>query len=115
MFLRGKTSTRPAYDGVILLCHIRESIPILLRAVKNNSLEDRFRSVVAGMGDISAYLADHHRDKFHADNGQVDLGLYNVFLKVNGHKADPRSTCEMRATQSYEILRELLGQKPNFR
>ena len=67
------------------------------------------------MGDISAYLADHHRDKFHADNGQVDLGLYNVFLKVNGYKADPRSTCEMRATQSYEILRELLGQKPNYR
>ena len=74
--IRGKSSVRPSYDGVLLLSHIRESIPILLRAVKNHSLEGRFRSVVAGMGDISAYLADHHRDKFHADNGQVDLGLY---------------------------------------
>ena len=62
MVIRGKTSARPAYDGVLLLSHIRESIPILLRAFKNHSgLEGRFRRVVAGMGDISAYLADHHR------------------------------------------------------
>ena len=67
------------------------------------------------MGDISAYLADHHREKFFADNGQVDLGLFNVFAKVNGYKADKRSPCEQRATHSYEILRELLGEKPNYR
>ena len=57
----------------------------------------------------------NHRDKFHADNGQVDLGLFNVFAKVNGYKAEKRCTCEQRATHSYEILRELLGEKPNYR
>lgn len=113
--IRGKSSVRPSYDGVLLLSHIRESIPILLRAVKNHSLQGRFRSVVAGMGDISAYLADHHRQKFYAENNQIDLGLFNVFAKVNGYRADKRSTCEQRATHSYEILRELLGEKPNYR
>ena len=115
---KGKNSTRPAYDGVLLLSHIRESIPVLLRAVKKHDLEQRFRGVVAGMGDISAYLADHHKDKFQADNRaagpQVDLGLFNVFTKVNGYKPNKYATCEQRATHSYEILRELLGEKPTY-
>ena len=40
---KGIKSKRPAYDGVVMVCHVQERIPVLLKALKRLNLMDRFK------------------------------------------------------------------------
>ena len=80
---KGIKSKRPAYDGVVMVCHVQERIPVLLKALKRLNLMDRFKQLVAGLGDTSTYLGKAHAKKI-MSGGKMDLALSNVFRTVTG-------------------------------
>ena len=107
--------TRPPYEKVVLLCHYQESIPRLLRAVKKAGLQDKFRNIVAGMGDTCSYLAQCHMKKFLDQGVSVpDLSLKNTSSLVLGMQISYSKSSDTKAKGTYEIIEKLLKDKPNF-
>jgi hypothetical protein len=103
---KGRSSARPAYDGVLLLSHIQETIPVLIKSMRKHGLEERFGRTVKGMGDLCTYLAQCHVDKF-MRKGKVDLSLINVLSIIKPSYVG--STCEIRAKNSYQVLENLMA------
>ncbi len=113
---KGCDSVRPRYDGVVLLSHIQESIPGLLKAVRKQSLYDRFRRTVKGMGDLCSFLAQCHMKRFVAlgTGHKMDLGLHAVSGVILGERIGSSASCERKAQTVYDILERLLEAKPGY-
>jgi len=119
MFLeRGRTSTRPAYDGVLLVSHILESIPLLLKVIKKHKMEDAFYKTVKGFGDLCTFMAQNHSRRFIDEDrptNQMNLSLNVVYKVIFGRTINlPSMTCDGKAQASYEILVHLLDDSPNY-
>jgi len=119
MFLeRGRTSTRPAYDGVVLVSHILESIPLLLKVVKKHKMEEAFYKTAKGFGDLCTFMAQNHSRRFIDEDrptSQMNLSLNVVYKIIFGRTINlPSLTCEGKSQASFEILVKLLEEPPNY-
>ena len=114
---KGCQSSRPSYDGVILLSHLQESIPTLLKTVKKLEISERFNKVVKGVGDLCSYLAQCHMKKFmgdYANTGKMDLSLPAVTEAILKQRMSKINTVEKNAYVIYQVLERLLECKPTY-
>ncbi len=113
---KGCRSVRPAYDGILLLSHIQEIIPTLIKSMRKHCLYERFSRTVKGMGDLCTFLAQCHLKRFArgTDAGRVDLAISAVSLSVLGERTTERSSCDRKAKTTYEVLERLLETPPTY-
>ena len=110
---KGKSRSRPDFDGVLLLSYAQEAIPVLLKAMTKRGLVSRFRGVVKGMGDLSTYLAKKHAKKF-MENGNMDLKLKTVYNKIVQQNLGPYATKDRTSEATFHILQKLLNDNPSY-
>ena len=118
---KGQRSVRPQYDGVVLLSHVQESIPSLLRAVRQSGVVDRFERVVKGMGDMCSYLAQCHIGRLteggsggSGEGGKLDLSMGKVHQAVFGihlpdssnyFRTDKRASCVHKVVLTFKLFK----------
>ena len=109
---KGRNRVRPAYDGVVLLSHLPEVIPQLLKSLRRWGLYNQFQRSVASLGDLSTYLSTvhHHRLKELGQGQQLNVSLEFAYERVTkGLKAKVSSSlCDRRAALIMELLERLL-------
>ena len=109
---KGRNRVRPAYDGVVLLSHLPEVIPQLLKSLRRWGLYNQFQRSVASLGDLSTYLSTvhHHRLKELGHGQQLNVSLEFAYERVTkGLKAKVSSSlCDRRAALIMELLERLL-------
>ncbi len=116
---KGCRSSRPYFDGVLLLSHVEEIIPIIFRAVKVCQLLERFSKTVKGMGDLCTYLAQCHMKRISialtaASMQKLDLSLHTVYWLVIGLRLNLSCSSEAKAQACYKVLETLLETKPTY-
>ncbi len=109
MLERGIQTSRPAFDGVVMLSHDLEHVPMLLKTIKLKGLTERFEKLVKGIGDLCTYLDACHSNKF-----KNDLDLESVSKTVFGEPVAKENWCDTRSMAVFRTLEKLLGSDPKF-
>ena len=116
---RGKSSSRPAYDGVVLVSHILEAIPPLVKAVKKHKMEQQFLKTVKGLGDVCTFISKSHSRRFLDESNpssQMNISLNVVHERLFGRKLHLAAlTSEDKARVGHEILVNLLDDNITYK
>ena len=107
---KGRNRVRPAYDGVVLLSHLPEIIPQLLKSLQRWGLYNQFQRSVASLGDLSTFLSTTVHHQRLKENGQLNVSLEFAYERLTkGLKAKLSSSlCDRPAALIMELLERLL-------
>jgi len=116
-----RTLTRPAFEGVVLVCPTESMLTYLLKSLRQMGLEKAFWNIVISVGDLNTYISSMCKtsqqlqkslmDNMNVNCRSLDEVYYNLFHTKIEYKA---AFSDLRANWAFQIFLKINESPPTY-